>query len=93
MERLLDKDVMEALLVEDVGLLEAKCGESGEEVVVEILRRYKLVLERIRGLEVVVAEDFREIRTLSRMYLETSSDYMQDFLEAMGRVEALLKWS
>lgn len=86
------KFLIKAQLIVTIEKLESKQKISPELIVDNYMRKYKSAL----GLVVSNAPDsevMHSLKTLkgeARGYVETSSDYMQEFLEEMGRTEKLI---
>lgn len=73
--------------------LRKKQAESDEVIIDRFIKLYEEVLKTLntkKGSELSKA-DFVAIKTLGRAYLETSSDYRQDFLFSMSDVEMAIK--
>lgn len=72
--------------------LEKKSQASSEDYIILILKKYKLV-----KTELDLKKDKIDLGVLKKLlngargYMETSSDYNQDFLNEMGRTEKLIK--
>lgn len=86
-----DKTKLINQLKKTIRLLEEKqtATASNEAVISEYIEKYKVAISHINS-----SEDTKSLRKLlkcARGYLETSSDYEQDFLYAMGETEQLIK--
>ena len=72
--------------------LEKKVSQSSEEYVKGMLTKYKIVRNSIDSSDEGV--DLSELKKLlngARGYMEISSNYSQDFLNEMGKMEKLIK--
>lgn len=73
-------------------LMEKKRSESQEEILVDFIQEYKRVLSKLEEQkENIQSSEFGKIKSFTRMYMETSSDYRQEFLNAMSVVEDIIK--
>lgn len=73
-------------------LMKKKHLESNEPILTYFIAEYKRVLDIIESDgEAIQKKEFGLIKSFSRMYMETSSDYRQNFLNAMGEVENIIK--
>lgn len=80
-------------LEKTIKALELKCQSSSEPVVDSYLDKYKDVLKTIEfgASKEDVRKRAKKLLNCARGYMETSTDYQQDFLNAMGRAEKIVK--
>ncbi|MEF3074483.1 hypothetical protein V2P20_05550 [Methylobacter sp. Wu1] len=73
--------------------LELKRQSSSEPVIDEYLKKYKDVLKAIENgsSESDVHKLANKLLNCARGYMETSSNYQQDFLNEMGKTEKIVK--
>lgn len=73
--------------------LELKKRSSGEPVIDDYIHKYQSVLSFIQSGEPrdVVIKKSQSILNCVRGYMETSSDYQQEFLKEMGNTEKIIK--
>jgi hypothetical protein len=87
-----DRDLIKK--IEKVLLELNKKRSSSDEVIIDrFINLYLEVLNIVKSKQKkeLSEDDFIKIKTLGRAYLETSSDYRQDFLYAMSDVENAIK--
>jgi hypothetical protein len=73
-------------------LIEKKQLKSNESIIANFTNEYKRVLNVIsREGETVSKKEFNKMKSFTRMYMETSSDYNQEFLHYMGKFESMIK--
>lgn len=84
-----DKTKLINQLKKTIRLLEEKQAASNEAVISEFIEKYKVAISHINSSE--DTKPLRKLLNCARGYLETSSDYEQDFLYAMGETEQLIK--
>ncbi len=80
-------------LEKTIQALELKCQSSREPEVDTYLEKYKDVLKIIEsgGSKEDVTKRAKTLLNCARGYMETSSDYQQDFLNEMGKAEKIVK--
>lgn len=73
--------------------IEKKLTDSPEPVVNDYLYRYQAAKALIDAgtAESVTIDDFHKLKHCARGYLETASDWDQEFLREMGETERLLR--
>ncbi|QQZ43559.1 hypothetical protein IF690_08460 [Pseudomonas sp. SK3(2021)] len=72
--------------------IQAQLKSSGEVVIAEYLKKYQDALVLLEsGSQDEVVKKLRAILGCSRGYMESSSNYDQDFLQEMWRTEVLIK--
>lgn len=80
------------LLVEKaLALLNKQYSETNEKIIKEFIEKYSDALSIISHNKQLEKKDFAKILNLTRMYAETSSNYSQNFLDAMYEVESYIK--
>ena len=80
------------LLEKALVLMERKLLESNESIIKDFINEYNRILNIISDENKRIPnEELRKMKTFTRMYMETSSNYKQDFLYAMGDVERAIK--
>ena len=79
-------------LEKTIKVLESKCQSSSESVVDGYLDKYKDVLKVIESgaSKEDVRKRAKKLLHCARGYMETSSDYQQDFLDEMGKTEKIV---
>lgn len=81
------KYIKEALV-----LMEEKQMKSQEKIISDFIHEYKRVLKKLEEQKDSISSlEFGKMKSFTRMYMETSSDYRQEFLNAMGVVESIIK--
>ncbi|MHC5206920.1 hypothetical protein [Pseudomonas chlororaphis] len=72
--------------------IQAQLKSSGEVVVAEYLKRYQDALVSLEsGSQDEMVKRLRAILGCSRGYMESSSNYDQDFLQEMWKTEVIIK--
>ncbi|WJV21529.1 MULTISPECIES: hypothetical protein [Pseudomonas] len=72
--------------------IQAQLKSSGEVVVAEYLKRYQDALVSLEsGSQDEMVKRLRAILGCSRCYMESSSNYDQDFLQEMWKTEVIIK--
>ncbi|WDV45177.1 hypothetical protein PV797_16870 [Clostridiaceae bacterium M8S5] len=71
-------------------LLEKKYSETKEDIIKTFIDEYTRVLSLLQNKSTKSIK-LEKIKTFTRMYMETSSNYAQDFLYAMSKVEEAIK--
>ncbi|MEJ8553926.1 hypothetical protein [Tepidibacter sp. Z1-5] len=80
------------LLERALALMEKKLLKSNESIIKVFINEYNRVLGIINYDSKDISNgELRKMKMFTRMYMETSSDYKQDFLYAMGDVESAIK--
>ena len=73
-------------------LMEEKQMETQEKIISDFIHEYKRVLKKLEEQKDSISSlEFGKMKSFTRMYMETYSDYRQEFLNAMGVVESIIK--
>lgn len=84
-----DKNKLINQLSQTIQLLEEKQAASNEAIISDYIRIYKQAISQVNSAD--NSKALRKLLNCARGYLETSSDYDQKFLHAMGETEQLIK--
>ncbi|WP_434002678.1 hypothetical protein [Endozoicomonas sp.] len=85
--------VLKAQLETTIKALELKLQRSNEPTLKQYLERYKNTLKAIESgsSEVEINKHARKLLNCARGYMETSTNYQQNFLTEMGKTEKVVK--
>ncbi|MGF1727685.1 hypothetical protein [Photobacterium nomapromontoriensis] len=84
---------LKSQLVVTIDALELKFNSTSEPVILDYLKRYKDVLNSIilGASNCEIYKSSKKLLNCSRGYLETATDYNQDFLYKMAKTEQIIK--
>ncbi|HBY88151.1 MAG TPA: hypothetical protein DEO86_20035 [Colwellia sp.] len=76
-----------------INSLEQKIADSPEPIIFKYLEKYRAAISSLKNVDDKSSPKIYLNKLLScyRGYLETSSNYKQDFLDEMGKSEELIK--
>jgi DNA repair ATPase RecN len=90
----MDKDEVSLLteqLERSIEEIDKKYQVSGEDVLSDYLKKYKAALDALRSGSSDANKRLKKLKNCARGYLETSSNYDQEFLREMGETEKMVK--
>lgn len=90
----MDKEEVNLLIERLEGSIEAidkKYQVSGEDILNDYLKKYQAALDALRSGSSDAGKRLKKLKNCARGYLETSSDYDQEFLREMGETEKIIK--
>jgi len=90
----MDKDEVSLLteqLERSIEEIDKKYQVSGEDVLSDYLKKYQAALDALRSGSYDANKRLKKLKNCARGYLETSSNYDQEFLREMGETEKMVK--
>lgn len=82
---------LKEMLKEALELMYEKQRAEYESIVDVFIKKYEVLLNIIDSQGEVTSADVTGIKTCTRAYAETSSNYRQEFLNALGAVEKYVR--